>query len=118
MIFNLTKPSIVCLLFLLCSCGDDKQMSSINLANSTMFYEGISGGKKLPFLPETSVSEKKAKELLSYVKATYDDNGRLLVLTKYVKGNVYFVQEIKYSGEEIELVTVKDYTGNITRQSK
>lgn len=99
----------------ICSCDGHEQMDNIELSNKTVFYENMSGGKQLPFFPVDPIPKNETEEALSYIKVKYDDMGRMINLTKYVKGGVYFVQKITYSGSSIESVVVRDKEGNVIR---
>ncbi len=65
--------------------------------------------------PVEPITYEKAKEAISYLKATYDSNGRLVRLTKYWSGKMYFVQIISYDeAGDITKIIVKDAEGKVT----
>ena len=107
---------VVFAVFFLCSCDGHEQMDNTELANKTLFYANISGGKKLPFFPVDPISESSTGDALSYIEVKYDDMGRMINLIKYVKGDVYFIQKITYSGSSIESVVVRDKEGSVIRE--
>ncbi len=80
-----------------------------------VLYEGISGGKKLPFIPDTQITRERANSLLTYYEAVYDRDGKLIRLTKYLNNKIFTVQTISYEGDQVAGVTIKDSEGKIIR---
>ncbi|MGH1350384.1 MAG: DUF6156 family protein [Methyloligellaceae bacterium] len=87
--------------------------------NNSKFFASFAGAKKLPMRPVEPITYEEAQKALSYIEATYDEDGRLIRLTKFVNKTIYFVQSTSYDNEgKIARVIVKDAEGNITEENK
>lgn len=82
-------------LFLVCAIPLVGCAEKANMFNGSHYFAGISG-KEVPFLPVEPITESEARSLRSYVAVTYDDEGRISLMTKYLDGKEYFVQSFHY----------------------
>lgn len=60
------------------------------------YYTSITS-KHFPFHPANEIVDTDIDLQHSYVKAEYDEKGRLIVMKKYIKGTIFFVQKFEYS---------------------
>jgi len=77
-----------------CSAGESN--NSVKSPGAVGYYASITS-KNFPFYPANEISETEIDLQHSYVKAEYDEKGRLIVMTKYIKGTIFFVQKFEYS---------------------
>lgn len=112
--FKLLPVLLTSIYLVSCSQGVVRE-DPADFANDTVYYVSFYGGKKLPLLPENRISKQDALTLTTYLKAEYDDQGKLRRLTKLISGNVWFVQETVYLAGRLQSLVIKDKDGNVFR---
>lgn len=108
------RNTLILMLFpFLASCSQAESLTNKAYANKTIFFAEFAG-KFLPFFPVEPISSTVGLD--TYVAAEYDADGRLIVMTKYNYGKIYFVQRISYDGKDMAEITVENSEGKITRR--
>ena len=102
-------------MFVFIFMGSFNVMAS-DVSKKVKYFSSFTGAKQLPILPDKEISQAEALSAASYLIAVYDIDGRLIKLTKYIDGEVFFIQVIEYDGDSISNITITDNSGKITRK--
>ena len=67
-------------------------------APGVAYYKTFSG-YDLPWKPRRETMEAEALRLTAYLKVTYDQHGRMVVLEKWLRGKLWFRHDYEYDAD-------------------
>lgn len=90
------------------ACVEDGNKSMKGVPGSVVYYASIIS-KGMPFLPVNKIGMDEVNDQHSYLKAEYDGEGRLIRVTKYIEGSIFFIENFNYDKKgRLKLVVLYD----------